>query len=247
MSEPPAVAEGREKAEAVRYSNDLGTTPIRNVFEFIERTFPDMLVVRRPMPDGPEGALIRAGDVWLVIVNTAGRQLARQRFTAAHELGHRIFDGKRQAMYLEENLFAAGPAETRANAFAVNLLLPATELRDRVAARSVFLADDDDIVALAMEYGLSVLSLGYHLKNNRLITERRRQEIQGLRPIRAAARLGYRDQAREEMQARDVTRWPSRYVRLAYTAHERGLLSEADLDAILGEDQIESLHEDTAR
>lgn len=117
-------------------------------------------------------------------------------------------------------------------------------LTQRIASREFDPAADDDVVSIAMEYGLSVLSLGYHLKNNRLVTERRRQELQSLSPIRAAVRLGYRDEAAEEMNARGVTRWPGRYVKLAYSAHERGHLSQADFDALLGEDQLGHLYED---
>ena len=100
--------------------------------------------------------------------------LARQRFTAAHELGHQIFDSAPGALFVERSLFRSGPLETRANAFAVNLLLPVEAVAERRADGRLDLADNDQLVALSLEYGLSLESLGHHLLNHGLITERRR-------------------------------------------------------------------------
>jgi Zn-dependent peptidase ImmA (M78 family) len=238
MREPRTVTEGREKALAVRYSNNLSTAPIRDLFTFIERVFPDTLVARVPMPDGPEGALVRAGHDWLIIVNTADNVLARQRFTAGHELAHRLFDSDRADLHLDQTLFTGGPAETRANAFAVNLLLPADVLHERRQANGFDPANDNDVVALALEYGVSLMSLSFHLKNNGLVGERRRQEITEIRGLRLAARLGLGDRVEEEQTARNVTRWPSRYVRLAASALDRGQLSTADLANFLPDDPV---------
>jgi Zn-dependent peptidase ImmA (M78 family) len=238
MREPRTVTEGLEKALAIRYSNNLSTAPIRDVFSFIERVFPDTLVARLPMPGGPEGALVRAGLDWLIIVNTADNVLARQRFTAGHELAHRLFDSDRTDLHLDPTLFTGGPAETRANAFAVNLLLPADVLHERKQAGGFDPANDNHVVALALEYGLSLMSLSFHLKNNALISERRRHEITEIAGLRLAARLGLGDRVEEELAARDVTRWPSRYVRLAAAALDRGELNAADLASFLRDDPV---------
>jgi Zn-dependent peptidase ImmA (M78 family) len=238
MREPRTVTEGREKALAVRYSHNLSTAPIRDLFSFIERIFPDTLVARVPMPDGPEGALVRAGHDWLIIVNTAENVLARQRFTAGHELAHRIFDSDRTDLHFDPTLFTSGPAETRANAFAVNLLLPADVLHERKQLGDFDPANDNDVVALAVEYGLSLMSLSFHLRNNGLVSERRRQEITEINGLRLAARLGFGDRVEEERTARDITRWPSRYIRLAASALDRGQLSPTDLATFLGDDPV---------
>ena len=238
MREPRTVAEGREKALALRYSHNLSTSPIPDLFGFIERVFPDTMVIRRPMPDGPVGALVRAGLDWLIIVNTYISFLARQRFTAAHELGHRLFDADRGDLY-EQNLFITAPAETRANAFAVNLLLPSTVLRARHHDGGLDPDHDEQIIALAVEYGLSLSSLSFHLKNNDIISEKRRNEIAAIKsPLAIAAKLGLSDRVTEERQARSITRWPSRYVRLAFSARDNGHIDQNEFAALLEQDRI---------
>ena len=86
---------------------------------FIERLHAGTLVIRKPMPDGPEGALVRSGEDLLLIINTDERLLARQRFTAAHELGHQHFDRGANTTFIERDLFRSDVLEMRANAFAV--------------------------------------------------------------------------------------------------------------------------------
>jgi hypothetical protein len=70
------------------------------------------------------------------------------------------------------------------------------------------------------------------------VSERRRQEITEIAGLRLAARLGLGDRVEEELAASDVTRWPSRYVRLAAAALDRGELSAADLAAFLRGDPV---------
>lgn len=238
MREPRTVTEGKEKALALRYSHNLSTAPIPDLFGLIERVLPDTMVVRRPMLNGPVGALVRAGQDWLIIVNTYISILARQRFTAAHELAHRLFDAERGDLY-EKTLFAAAPAETRANAFAVNLLLPGTVLQQRHRSGRLDPDDDHQIIALAVEYGLSLSSLSFHLKNNDIVSERRRSEIAAISsPLKIAARLGFSDRVTEEQEARDITRWPTRYVRLAFSALENGLIDQHKFAVMLKGDRI---------
>lgn len=114
MPEPRPVREGREKADAMRFEHGLGRAPIRDLFGFIERNYPTVLVAVRPMPDGIDGALLRAGGRWLIVVNSDGQMLVRQRFTAAYELGHRLFDRDSDPVHLDHDLFGGdAPAETR--------------------------------------------------------------------------------------------------------------------------------------
>lgn len=235
MTEPRPVAQGRREARALRADHGLGTAPIADLFSLVERLYPGTLVIRRPMPEGPEGALIRSGANLLLVVNTHERMLARQRFTAAHELGHQIFDSAASALFVERSLFRSGPLESRANAFAVNLLLPVEAVAERRADGRLDLAENDQLVGLSLEYGLSLESLGYHLLNHGLITERRRSDLRTVRPLKSAGRLGHVGRAQREFDARNVTRWPSRFVQLAMAADHAGELAGAARD-LLNED-----------
>ena len=241
MSEPRPVREGREKAEAVRFELGLGEAPIRDLFGFIERNYP-VLVVRRPMTDGPEGALIRIGERSLIVVNTSDYHLVRQRFTAAHELGHLVFDSASDPIQCDESLSEVHtPVEMRANAFAVHLLLPAAVLRLRFLQPDFNLLKDENIVSLAMEYGISGQSLSWHMKNVLALSESQRQQIAGIHePFKIAIRLGMTDRVRQEKEARGAVGWPRKYVSMAAKAYESGRLDKQSLSDILEDEKLVS-------
>jgi Zn-dependent peptidase ImmA (M78 family) len=197
-------------------------------------------VIRKDMENGPEGALVRAGADLLLIVNSHKNRLARQRFTAAHEFGHALFDADGKTMLVDRDLFAPGRRETRANAFAVNLLIPLDEIRERRDSGKLNLGSNDALIRLSIEYGLSTQSLGYHLKNNGFIAERRRRELNRDKPLARAAALGYPDRVQQEFEARSATRWPGRYVELASRARERKLVDEQEWrDLLKGDDSVD--------
>lgn len=246
MGEPPAVRAGRDKAQAVRYGLDLGGAPIRDLFGFIERHF-GVLVARQPMPDGPEGALMRHGDRWLIAINTWENFLARQRFTAAHELGHYLFDGDRQPIVIDENVYGrpGNPVEIRANAFAVHLLLPADVLRATVATSDFDIRSDENVVGLAMEYGVSLQSLSWHMKNVCGLPDRERRRIGEIEIFHVASRMGLADRVERERAARGARGWPRRYISLVAKAFDGGRLTEDDVREYLDEGTANVLLNDT--
>lgn len=239
--EPPPVREGRIRAEAVRYEHDLGDAPVRDLFGFIERSYHRVYVVRHPMAHGPEGALLRHRDRWLIIVNSDEQYLARQRFTASHELAHLLFDSDRDPVHIDQTLFGRtgrDPIEMRANAFAVHFLLPADALRERFHDPTFDVDDDEQVVALAMEYGLSLQSLAWHLKNVCGISDRQRRRIHDLQPFRIAGRMGLADRVRNETRAANAHGWPSAYISLVAKAFDRGLIDEDEVQKALLDDQL---------
>jgi len=240
VPESRPAREGREKADAVRFEHGLGRAPIRDLFGFIERNYPAVLVAVRPMADGPEGALLRAGERWLIIVNSDDQTLVRQRYAAAHELAHYLFD--RDPVHLDGDLFGGdAPAETRANAFAVHLILPASVVRERIADGTFNPRKPEAVVTLAIEYGLSLQSLSWHLKNVLGLSDSERRRIADIpTPFRLASRLGLAEQVREERAARNRTSWPQQYLVLASRAFERGKLNEDELAQLLEDPELVS-------
>lgn len=236
IGEPPAVREGRLRAEALRYSLKLGDAPIRDLFGFVQRTWPELMLIRKSMAKGPAGALVAKGGRWLIVVNTFDATLARQRFTAMHEVGHHQFDaGSGNEIYVDRDMRPHGrPVEMRANAFAVHFLLPDDALTSRIGAGRLDVRDDEAVVALAFEYGLSTKSLAWHLYNGGHIDSRRRQEIFHLRPWSIAARSGLADRVEREQAAKFSEAKPRRFVALAMQAHADGRLSRSDVEALLG-------------
>lgn len=233
MGESRAVQEGREKAEAIRYQHRFGLSPIRDLFGFIERSFPELLVGRYPMADGPDGALVREGNRWLGVVNTYDRLLIRQRFTACHELAHFLFDRFGDPLLIDQDLWGPDPRETRANAFAVHLILPGEALLAKVRDPKFDLNDENDLVLLSMEYGLSLSSLSFHLMNICGISKAKREWISTIEPFKVAGRNGLVDRVRQEIQAKDAIRMPRLLISNALRARELGLLTDAEVTEII--------------
>lgn len=247
-SEPRPRREGRERAESVRYRHQLGDAPIRGLFSFIERHWPDVLVVRYPMPGGPAGALVRTGFGWLLIVNTSQQPLARQRFTAAHLLGHVLLDGERVSLHIDTQLpganahAAAAPAEMRADAFALQLLLPIAALSSRLNGDRFGLSEEG-LVALALDFGLCMPSLSLHLAAATTVDDGDRRRIAAIDVPRVATRVGLAERVRQESIEAGVTAWPRRYLALAAQAWDRQLVDEPQLRAFVGEDVAQQIVE----
>src|SRR5688572_10635068 len=83
-------------------------------------------IVYEPL-DGSEARILGAGDRAIITVN-ANSQRARQRFSAAHELGHWMRDRGKVAFACTETMllreWGADNPERRANRYAADLLLP---------------------------------------------------------------------------------------------------------------------------
>lgn len=235
MTEPALVREGRLKADGLRAAHGLGVAPIRDLFGFIERAFPGLFVVRYPMPQGPAGALIKIAERRLIVVNSEESPLARQRFTAAHELAHHLMDEDAEVLIDEvEQLQGAGGAhEVRANAFAVHLLVPKEVVSDR--RDELLPADGESIVSLAMEYGISVQSLIWHASNVLGLSDSDRNEMlaSARRPYLIARRMGLQDRVRQEMAAQGAIGWPRRYLSLLVQAMESGRVRAGELESWL--------------
>lgn len=75
---------------------------------------------------GAQGRLVRKEGRGRIRIQTALVDPARRRFTIAHELGHHLLHAERVALCAERDLlrYIPGNAETEANAFAAELLMP---------------------------------------------------------------------------------------------------------------------------
>jgi hypothetical protein len=107
--------------------DDLGLDRIAGV-DIRDLAFERGLLVEARRIRGAEGRLIRRGERAIAVIDVAIREQGKRRFVAAHELGH--FELHRdepvfvctQADFLDWH--RRRPAETEANRFAAELLLP---------------------------------------------------------------------------------------------------------------------------
>lgn len=239
MAERRAASEGRRQAEAVRWHNGLGHAPIRDLFGFLDRRYPSVLAVRYPMPGGPAGALVDVGARRVLAVNSADCGLGRQRFTAAHLLGHLLLDTDPSPLHLDHDLpGGASAAELRADAFAAHLLLPEPVVRERVAGQDVDLGNDGQVATLALEFGMCARSLAWHLNALFGLADHDRRRIAALDVAALAARMGISAPVRQERAARNAHGWPGCYLALAVEAYDRRVWSREQLSDALGDEAL---------
>lgn len=117
------------------------------------------------------GVLVRRPSGMVIGVNRRHAK-TRQRFTAAHELGHALLHQGAEVHHdevfrvnLRSDLSSQGvdPEEVEANHFAASLLMPRSFLE---ADPSAFLVDAEDVTAIAIlarRYGVSPHAMGLRL------------------------------------------------------------------------------------
>jgi Zn-dependent peptidase ImmA (M78 family) len=132
------------------------------------------------LDDDLSGFLYRDSSDTVIGVNTHHAPV-RQKFTAAHELGHFLLHDKEPLhvdrafrVRLRDDVSGQGidEAEREANFFAASLLMPKEFLKADLAKKDdVDLLDDDFLRDLARKYGVSTQALVNRLKNLGYINE----------------------------------------------------------------------------
>ncbi|MBE7181096.1 MAG: ImmA/IrrE family metallo-endopeptidase [Terriglobus roseus] len=117
------------------------------------------------------GVLVRKDGVTVIGVNRSHPK-TRQRFTAAHELGHALLHGSTDVHHdadfqvnLRSDLSAQGtdPEEIEANYFAACLLMPRSFLEADPRAFFMDMEDPTAVAALARSYGVSAHAMSLRL------------------------------------------------------------------------------------
>ncbi len=159
------------KSEARRLLKEHGTALPVDVDVIIANHNID--VRYQPLEEAVSGMLVIKGERATIGINNTHHP-NRQRFTLAHELGHYLLHrGSTQVfvdsstMFFRDGLTAEGVdrVEIEANAFAAELLMPETVLRDVVRDNSLDAFDDRAVQSLAVEFGVSVRALTIRLTN----------------------------------------------------------------------------------
>lgn len=162
--------------EMLIVARHLQQTPIE-----LDNIFADLGIgyVERRMPPGQSGWIERKGENYEIAINSEDPRV-RQRFTAAHELGHYLLhrdlmeDGDRMNRHIDRlygepednpNSPFSSLHEVQANRMAAQILMPAPLVRDkfRDAPNLASLAKDFGVSQQAMEIRLKTLRLGFEL------------------------------------------------------------------------------------
>lgn len=161
---------GKAVAEARKLLKEHGTNLPIDIAAIVKSQ--GIGVRLQPMEESVSGMLVIRDDRAATIGINQSHHPNRQRFTLAHELGHYLLHGKRTRVFVDSStmFFRAGLAaegtdkvEIEANAFAAELLMPESALRDITRHQPLDAFDDRAIQSLAAKFGVSVRALTIRL------------------------------------------------------------------------------------
>ncbi|MEN6327579.1 MAG: ImmA/IrrE family metallo-endopeptidase [Syntrophomonas sp.] len=127
--------EAERTARQLRGKFNMGSRDIGDIFRFIEQSLNYLLIRKSFGSEALDGfAAIYQGE--RLVVTNSSHILSREKFTAAHEIGHHYFDFKDESndeliadqqtgCFDQQNL-----AEFRADCFAAALLMPKEGVED---------------------------------------------------------------------------------------------------------------------
>lgn len=127
-------------------------------------------VVFKELEDKISGMLVQNGAETVIGVNSRHHE-NRQRFTLAHELAHHHLHASNPTVYVDgmmvhfrgEEPHGSAPIEIEANAFAAELLMPESFLRNDLGGQAFDMFDEQAVRRLAQKYQVSVQALTIRL------------------------------------------------------------------------------------
>lgn len=141
-----------QAAELVRYRWNLGDRPIPNMIHLLESKGVRVAALRHDYSDIDAFCFMRDSTPY-VFLNTS-RSAERQRFDAAHELGHLVLHSEQ-----EMDPSTSKEREAEANQFAANFLLP----RSAVLTQSMRSASLERILAARSFWKVSAMAMTHRL------------------------------------------------------------------------------------
>ena len=216
-----------ELAEQARGEFDCGSRPARALTGVLEERYGVKIWYRSLGEEG--SAASTRGPTGPAILMNADEVPWRRNFSVAHELFHLLTWPKTATGELEGGGTPEHRVEQLANVFASALLLPEEPVRKALGRRKsegrLVLAD---LAALAREFDVSAQALVYRLQNLGELTPEEGESILSSDAFRAMDRSSH-----PAVWARPPD-LPERYVRLGFTAYQKGALSKARLAELLG-------------
>lgn len=184
---PQTLQEIEEQAEReaknLRLLHQLGIRGIKDIFQFIEKTL-GYLLVRYPFGENSmQGfAAVHTGEP--LIVTNSSERLGREIFTAGHELGHHVFDIRKDRPKLiydnKTGIFdRLNLIEYRADCFAANFLMPKEGIE--AAVKELGKKSNEinyfDVIQIQTEFSVSYSAMVRRLKELGFIGPEKASEL----------------------------------------------------------------------
>jgi len=148
-------------AQLLRKKWNLGEDPLKNVIELLEDHQIKVIEVKSDLAFSGLSSYVKTKHPVIVLNANLADHLDRKRFTALHELGHLVLN-KLEALPEKER-------ESRCNAFASAMLIPASYLKRELGAKRQHILLNE-LVNLKMEAGASVQAILFRAKDLGIIT-----------------------------------------------------------------------------
>ncbi|WP_460707200.1 helix-turn-helix domain-containing protein [Myceligenerans halotolerans] len=202
-----------EAARRVREEAGLGQVQLGRMADVLDDF--GLYTVSVVLGEATDGVMLPSDGFGVAVIN-ANQDPGRRRFTAAHELGHYLFDD----VYSAETVSGATSGhEHLVNAFAVEFLLPLAVVRQRWAERigagaHMLQRVREEAIWLSSMYRISWSGLLARLVEAGLITD---VEVRALRPNPTRAELrAFGQQPEEDLAEGDLSASVSRGGLAAY-------------------------------
>lgn len=185
-----------EAAQIVRASWGLGQQPISNMVKLLEAKGVRVYSLSEDTNSVDAFSCWR-GEQPFVFLNTF-KSAERSRFDAAHELGHLV-------MHRHGAPQDSKQAESEADRFASEFLMPADDVRSRIR----HVTNVEDLIRLKARWGVSVAALNYRLNKLGIVSEWQNRNLNI-----EISRRGYRKNEPEGLPRERSSLWPQVFTSL---------------------------------
>ena len=213
---------------------DLGSRPSSNLFNVLESNL-RFKILHLPLGDGVSGASVVDGVLGVGILINDNDAPWRRNFDLAHELFHVITWNVFSPQEIGNGMTKTRP-EQYADIFASNLLLPEAHLLEALKETTT---DNEvkliDIIELAKGFGVSTEAILWRLVSLKMVKKLQAHKVIGdpkFRDLDRNMRQGLYESERP-------SKFPSRFISLAYRCLMEGKISRGTFAAYLEIDRAE--------
>jgi Zn-dependent peptidase ImmA (M78 family)/transcriptional regulator with XRE-family HTH domain len=228
----PAL-EGEDAARSVRGMFGLGEEPAMSLDDRFEAEAGLRIFYLDRLPSKLAAFLIWTDEMGGCVAINRAHPPERQRWSLAHEVGHFLRD-REAGDVLEVDESTRQPAEIFPEAFAKEFLLPSSGVQKRFTERCrAGKFTPVDLHGLAGAFGVSFQAMALRLEDLRLLPRGSYEKIIRSRLRPQALGTG---ESPAPPQASPNLGLPERYIALAVSAYDQGLLSESEFAEMLATD-----------
>lgn len=232
-----AEAAGRVAAAHFRTRHRLGEQPLGDLVAIIEQAMGIDVAVVSAGPDEHGLTMWDSGRGTAFISVAQTKNPMRQRSTLAHELGHVLFDDRKNG---ELNSWSERtPEEIRADAFARHLLLPIEGLRQFLAGPGPLTESVLSDVVERFLVSPKIAAIALHQAE--YIDDDTKQRWMGLATPTLAIRFGWSDYYRTLQIDSDQPRAPQRLLARTISGYTEGVVSMQTIATLRGENMLDTV------